>query len=43
MPYTVEPLLETTCIKRPLALRDNCSDTTTLLNQEETIFITSLE
>ena len=31
MPSTVKPLLETTCIKRPPALRDHCSDTTTLL------------
>ena len=29
---TVKPVLETTCIKRPLALRDHCSNTTTLLN-----------
>ena len=28
--YTVKPVLETTCIKRPPALRDHCSDTTTL-------------
>ena len=28
---TVKPVLETTCIKRPPALRDHCSDTTTLL------------
>ena len=28
---TVKPVLETTCIKRPYALRDHCSDTTTLL------------
>ena len=24
---TVKPVLETTCIKRPPALRDHCSDT----------------
>ena len=30
--YTVKPVLETTCIKRPPALRDHYSDTTTLLN-----------
>ena len=30
---TVKPVLETTCIKRPPALRDHHSDTTTLLNQ----------
>ena len=30
-PNTVKPVLETTCIKRPPALRDHCSDTTTLL------------
>ena len=29
--YTVKPVLKTTCIKRPPALRDHCSDTTTLL------------
>ena len=28
---TVKPVLETTYIKRPLALRDHYSDTTTLL------------
>ena len=28
---TVKPVLVTTCIKRPPALRDQCSDTTTLL------------
>ena len=28
---TVKPVLETTCIKRPSALRDHCSDTATLL------------
>ena len=28
---TVKPVLETTCIKRPPALRDHYSDTTTLL------------
>ena len=28
---TVKPVLETTCIKRPPALRDHCSDTTTVL------------
>ena len=33
---TVKPVLETICIKRPPALRDHCSDTTTT-------FITSLE
>ena len=27
----VKPVLETTCIKRPPALRDHCSDTTTIL------------
>ena len=27
---TVKPVLETTCIKRPPALRDHCSDTTTV-------------
>ena len=27
----VKPVLETTCIKSPPALRDHCSDTTTLL------------
>ena len=27
---TVKPMLETTCIKRPPALRDHGSDTTTL-------------
>ena len=27
---TVKPMLETTYIKRPPALRDHCSDTTTL-------------
>ena len=29
---TGKPVLETTCIKRPPALRDHCSDTATLLN-----------
>ena len=29
--YTVKPVLETTCTKRPPALRDHCSDTTTHL------------
>ena len=29
---TVKPVLETTCIKRPSALKHHCSDTTTLLN-----------
>ena len=24
--YTVKPVLKTTCIKRPPALRDHCSD-----------------
>ena len=28
---TVKPGLEITCVKRPPALRDHCSDTTTLL------------
>ena len=28
----MKPVLETTCIKRPPALRYHCSDTTTLLN-----------
>ena len=28
---TVKPVLETTCIKRPPALRDHCCDRTTLL------------
>ena len=28
---TVKPVLETTCIRRPPALRDQCSDTTSLL------------
>ena len=28
---TVKPVLENTCIKRPPAVRDYCSDTTTLL------------
>ena len=28
---TVKPVLETTCIKGPLASKDHCSDTTTLL------------
>ena len=28
---TVKPVLDTTCIKRPPALRDHCSDTITLL------------
>ena len=28
---TVKPVLETTCIKIPPALRDHCSDTPTLL------------
>ena len=28
---TVKPVFETTCIKRPSALRDYCSDTTNLL------------
>ena len=32
LPITVKPVLETICIKRPPALRDHCSDTTTLLN-----------
>ena len=46
---TVKPLLETTCIKRLPALRDHCSDTTTLLKSIQlnlhlkTTFITSLE
>ena len=29
--YTVKPVLETTCIKGPSAVRDHCSDTATLL------------
>ena len=29
---TVKPVLKTTCIKKPPALKDHCSDTTTLLN-----------
>ena len=28
--HTVKPVLETTCIKRPPALRDQCSDTAPL-------------
>ena len=31
MTNTVKPVLETTCIKRPPALRDHLSDTATLL------------
>ena len=30
--FTVQPVLETTCIKQSTALRDQCSDTTPLLN-----------
>ena len=33
---TVKPVLETTGIKRPPALRDHCSDTTALLNPSHT-------
>ena len=33
---TVKPVLETPCIKRPPALRDHCSDTTTLLKSAPT-------
>ena len=31
MVYTVKPVLDTTCIKRPPDLKDHCSDTATLL------------
>ena len=33
--FTIKPVLETTCIRRPPALRDHCSDTTTLLKSIE--------
>ena len=29
--HTAKPVLETTCIKQSTAVRDHCSDTTTLL------------
>ena len=31
MTHTVKPVIKTTCVKRPPALRNHCSDTTTLI------------
>ena len=37
--YTVQPVLEITCIKRPPALRDHCSDTKPFLSQPSRTYI----